>query len=272
MPRLTDRAARVTTRKHFAACGTGRLLLFASLASAALGLGGCATPGPNHTYVASMGDEPILDLSAGNPTAKIPCYLFSANTLYGIAYDPFTDHLFLRVLPGNFVRVIDRPARSIKYDFTAEGLPSNGGGDLAIRSRDRHLFFAHPTEPLLVETTLVGKHIRDIRLQGLAGAPSGVAYDQSLNQFFILSGGATDQISTYSLAGKRLGTVSLDRNVRLTALAFDSVARELYAPLSTESAIGIFNLQGRLLRTLAVPSEQDHDHVDVGERSLIRLF
>ena len=91
MPRLTDRAARVTTRKHFAACGTRRLLLFASLASTALGLGGCATPGPNHTYVASMGDEPILELAAANPIAKIPCYLFSAKIVDGSAVDPFTD-------------------------------------------------------------------------------------------------------------------------------------------------------------------------------------
>ncbi len=267
MPRLTARAARVTTRNP-----PSPIVLLVVLICAVLCAGGCSTPGPNHTYVAATGDAPILDFTAGAPAAKIPSYLFSVNELYGIAYDPFTDHLFLRVVPGNFIRVIDRPARAIKYDFTAEGLPAKGGGDLAIRSRDRHLFFVHPTEPMLVETTLRGKHIRDIKLERLYGPPSGVAYDQKLDRFFILTGGDLSKITAYSLAGNRLGAVGLDRNVLLTSLAFDSVAREFYVPLQDESAIGVFNLKGNLVRTIPVPSTQSRDHVDVGPRSLIRLF
>jgi len=265
MQRLTDRAARVTTRKH-------TLLLAAALACVVFGAGGCSTPGPNHTYVAATGDAPILDVVEGAPMADIPSHLFSVNELYGIAYDPFTDHLFLRVVRGNFIRVIDRPARRIKYDFVAEGLPSKGGGDLAIRSRDRHLFFIHPTDPVLVETTLRGKHIRDIRLEGLTHSPSGVAYDQKFDRFFILTGGDLSAITAYSLDGKRAEAVGLDRNVLLTSLAFDSVAREFYVPLHDESAIGVFNLKGNLLRSVPVPSTQGRDHVDVGPRSLIRLF
>jgi hypothetical protein len=246
--------------------------LLAALACVALAAAGCSTPGPNHTYVAATGDEPILDFTAGAPVTNVPSHLFLENKIYGIAYDPFTDHLFLRTVPGNFIRVIDRPARTIKYDFTAEGLPAKPGGDLAIRSRDRHLFFVHPAEPVLVETTLRGKHIRDIKLESLYEPPSGVAYDQKLNRFFVLTGGDLSKITTYSLDGKRLGAVGLDRNVLLTSLAFDSVAREFYVPLHDESAIGVFNLKGNFLRAIPVPSTQKRDCVDVGPRSFIRLF
>ena len=266
MPRLTAQTDRVTTRNP-----RSRTVLLAALACVALGVAGCATPGPNHTYVSTAGDAPILDLATDKPTVTIPSHLAYANELYGMAYDPFTDHLFLRLAPGNFVRVIDRPARSIKYDFNVESLPA-GDGDLAIRSRDRHLFFAHPTEPLLVETTLYGKHVRDIRLEGLYAPPSGVAYDQKLNEFLILSGGDLSKVTTYSIDGKRLGAVGLDRNVQLTSLAFDSAAREFYVPLHGEAAIGVFSHQGLLLRTIPNADTRGNDRIDVGPRSLIRLF
>ena len=264
MPRLTTASTRETTRKH-------GLLLAVALTAATLGMGGCATPGPNHTYVAATGSAPILDLATGTPTIEMPSPLRLADDICGIAYDPFTDHLFARISPGNYIRVIDRPARAIKRDFTVEGLPE-GQGDLAIRSSDRHLFFVHPAGPVLVESTLFGKHVRDIPLEALQGLPSGVAYDQKRDQFLVLTGGDLAQVTVFSLAGKRLGAVGLDRNVLFTALAFDSVAREIYVPLHDESAIGVFDTKGHLLRTLPVPSTQSRDHVDVGPRSLIRLF
>jgi len=262
MPLPTTGATRETTRNH-----RGLLILPVIL----LALAGCATPGPNHTYVAATGAAPILDLATGVSMTEAPSHLRAADDIYGIAYDPFTDHLFLRIAPGNFIRVIDRPARAIKYDFKVEGLPE-GPGDLAIRSRDRHLFFVHPTKPVLVESTLFGKHVRDIPLEALQGPPAGVAYDQKLNRFLILTGGDLASVATYSLDGKRLGAVALDRNVLLTALAFDSVAREIYVPLHDESAIGVFDLKGHLLRALPIPAAHGRDHVDVGPRSFIRLF
>jgi len=88
----------------------------------------------------------------------------------------------------------------------------------------------------------------------------------------ILAGSPPPRITGYTLDGKRQGSVSLDRHVRFASLAFDSVAREFYVPLEDESAIGVFNLKGHLLRTLPVPATQNLSHVDVGERSLIRLF
>lgn len=260
MPRLTRRAAALTTRKLAAPAALATLLLC-----------GCATPGPNHAYLAGRADAPIIDVRPGVPDVEVPTYLASFNELYGIAYDPFTDHLFLRVFPGDFIRVIDRPARAIKRNFYVPSLPA-GPGDLAIRSRDRHLFFAHPVEPVIVETNLYGRFVRNITLDLLAGPPSGVAYDQKNDRLLILQGGDLTSVGTYDLAGKRLSGVALDRNVRLGSLAYDSVAAELYVPLADENAVGIFGADGLLLRTLPVASPDSHRFVDVGPRSLLRMF
>ena len=160
MPRLTRPAPGLTTRKRSArACRPfARPPLLAALAGVLL-CTGCSTPGPNHAYLASFSEQPIIDVRPGSPDVSVPTYLSLVKELYGIAYDPFTDHLFLRTAPGNFVQVIDRPARAIKRTFTVKGLPP-GPGDLAIRSRDRHLFFVHPTLPAIVETTLFGVIVR----------------------------------------------------------------------------------------------------------------
>jgi hypothetical protein len=237
-----------------------------------LGLAGCATPGPNHTYVASRAQNPVIDLQPGHPEVAVPTYLSASNTLYGIAYDPFTDHLFLRVYPGNFIRVIDRPARKIKRSFTVAGLPV-GGGDLAIRSSDRHLFFAHPTMPAVIESTLYGQFVRTLSLDTLAGPPAGVAYDQKQNRLYILSSGEPAQVSTYDLTGKRLGCVTLERDVSRSSLAYDSGAAEFHLRLSGEAAIGVFNRQGVWQRSLPLAStDPTGAFIDVGPRSLLRLF
>ncbi len=237
--------------------------IFASL------LAGCATPGPNHTYVASRTRETVIDLPPDGATnIEVPAYLKTQDALSGIAYDPFTDHLFLRVAPGNFVQVIDRPARKIKRRFTVEGLPP-GGGDLAIRSRDRHLFFAHPDVPQVVETTLYGRLVRSIPLEDLSSPPTGVAYDQKRNHILILSGDA--RVVFYDTRGKRLEEISLERAVSPGSLAYDSAAGEIVAVLPGEPAVGFFDTQGRLLRTLPSGGEPDA-FIDVGPRSFIRMF
>ena len=152
-----------------------------TMISIVLGGFGCATPGPNHLYLLNPGQPDTIQnhASTGIETRDIPSHLESADVLLGLAYDSYTDHLFLRLAPGNAFRVVDRPDRSIKREFTATDIPANGGGDLAIRSRDRHLFLSHPTQPALIEITLYGKFIRLITLEQFTGAPSGIAYDQT---------------------------------------------------------------------------------------------
>lgn len=244
--------------------------LFPLLATA-LVFSGCSTPGPTHAYLASRAENPIFDLGPNAPAVEIPSHLIAVNELYGIAYDPFTDHLFLRVFPGDFVRVLDRPARKPKRSFIVQGLPP-GRGDLAIRSRDRHLFFAHPSEPVVLETTLYGRAVRTIRLDNTETPPAGVAYDQANDRLLILHPGSPARISTCDLSGKPIGDVTLERDVRQVSLAYDSTAREFYAPLLHEAMVGVFDVEGRLLRTLAEPADAAHDFIDVGQRSLLRLF
>jgi hypothetical protein len=260
-------------------------VLLAALSLLALALSGCATPGPLHLYTtASTQPELITDTGAA-PSADIPAFFAPGETLTGLAYDPFTDHLFLRLAPGNVVRVVDRPARAIKRTYTVAELPATAGGDLAVRPRDGHIFFAHPTLPALVETDRFGAFIRTLTLATLNAPPAGVAYDAAHNQLLILSGGDLARITTHTVDGARVASVALDRTVGLLTLAFDSDTRELYIPLAPQSplvssienqkseiknppALGVFNLEGHLLRTLP----QSATFIDLGPRSLLRLF
>ena len=264
--RLTPKLRRKTNRKPPA----GFALLLAGL----LGLAGCMTPGPNHVYLAPAAGEgaTILDLAESQPDVEVPACLAPGDQVLGVAYDPFTDHLFLRLAPGNHVRVVDRPARRIKREFDVAGLPPTGGGDLAIRSRDRHLFFVHPTEPVIVEITIEGEFVRRIPLEGVSAPPAGLAYDQQHNQLLTLTGGDLATVSVYDLDGHRLRGIGLGRNVKLGALAYDSVAAELFVPLADKSAIGVFDLQGELRRQLPVPASPDRPFLDVGPRSFLRIF
>lgn len=249
-------------------------LLALLLIGVVIGGAGCATPGPNHLYAISPSNpETITDYAApGIETLNVPSYLEANETLLGLAYDSYTDHLFLRLAPGNKFRVVDRPDHSIKYNFTAPDVPTTGGGDIAIRSRDRHLFLSHPTDPALIEITLYGKYVRTIPLEKFNSAVRGVAYDQKRHRFYLLRGGDLAHIVTYDLDGRRLSGTALDRDVQLTTLAYDSDAREFYAQLLQSSQIGVFNEEGHLLRTIDLGSGNNDAQFDVGPRSFLRLF
>jgi len=79
-------------------------------------------------------------------------------------------------------------------------------------------------------------------------------------------------VSTHELDGRQVSAVALDRDVTLTALAYDAEKRELYAPLAREAALGVFDEAGHLVRTLPLPAGETLRFVDVGPRSLIRVF
>lgn len=234
---------------------------------------GCSTPGANHVYLATSDrHEAIQDVSPSEgSTATVPNYLRPSETLLAFAYDPYTDHVFMRLAPGLRFRVIDRPARKVKRAFYSSALPP-GGTDLAIRSRDRHLFVAHPTDPALTELGQRGEFIRTIIFQDLSGPPQGVAYDRHEDAILILIAGESAVVSRYSNDGRLLGRTPLDRPIAPGNLAFDADARETYAQLSDESAIGIFDEQGHLRRTMPVSSTAQPLHFDVGPRSLVRMF
>ena len=252
----------MTTRKHFAAlAGAGALLL-------ALAFSGCATPGVLHVYAIETPSGARVRDTGQPATADVKSFLEDGEQLTGFAYDPFTDHFFLRLAPGNRLRVVDRPARAIKREFVVEGLAADGrGGDLAIRPRDGHVFFLQPGASAIMETSRLGKRVREFALAGVSGA-TGLAYDARDNRLFALHADGRE-ISFHDTDGQRLGGVTLDRAVA-ASLAFDEETREFYAPLrETRGAIGVFGADGRLVRTLE-PSGAAF--VDVGPRSFVRVF
>lgn len=252
----------MTTRKVL------RLLL--PLAAALLGLGGagCATRGPLHVYAVSAAQShPIVDDGDGGRT-DVPSFLEPADRLDGFAYDPFTDHFFLRLDPGNRIRVVDRPARAIKREFTIEGAPA-GGGDLAVRPRDGHLFLLGPLPGQILETTRLGKLLGEFRLASPAGRPVGLALDTVQDRLLVLDVDG-QRVTLHDLRGQAIGEIRLQRPAG-SALSFDSEQREFYAPLRDAPAeIGVFAEDGRLRRTLSIPKTLGL--VDVGPRSFIRVF
>lgn len=201
-------------------------------------------------------------------TAEAPSFLAADETLTGFAYDPFTDHFFLRLAPGNRVRVVDRPARSIKREFTVATLPASGGGDIAVRPRDGHLFFLHPLRPIVIETSRLGKPVREIVLANMKAAARGIALDSRTNRLLVLHADGR-AVSLHGTDGRRLDEMTLDQPVA-PSIAIDSERSHLYAPLASESGtLGVFDLEGKLLRRLEAGNAE---FVEVGPRSFIRVF
>lgn len=257
----------MTTRKLATPAGSNAASLWAGLA--ALLVAGCATPGPLHTYTIAPAQPTIVhDFVGDAPAAEVPDFLAAGETITGFAYDPFTDHFFLRLAPGNRMRVVDRPARAVKREFEAEGTPATGGGDLAVRPRDGHLFLTHPSEPALLELNRFGKLIRSLPLATLAGPAAGVAFDAARDRLLVLAGGHEPHVTVHDLDGRLIATIALDRPVAAGALGYDAEQRELYAPLADARAVGVFSEEGKLRRTLPLPAA----FLDVGPRSFLRMF
>lgn len=251
------------------------LLALGLAAASLLGLSGCSTPGVAHAYLYSpaAGETTVRDIDplTGAELAQIPAFANESEQVLGLTYDPYTDHLYLRLFPGNIVRVVDRPANRVKRVTVAPSLPL-GGRDLAIRSRDRHLFFTDPNAPALIETELYGGLENYIRLQGLETPAWGVAYDALKDELLILPQEISDRVLRYDLDGHPVGELPLERAVQGGSLAYDSVDRTCYASLADGSAIGVFDLKGRLLRRLPRPAAGREVFIDIGPRSLLRLF
>lgn len=235
---------------------------------------GCSTPGPGHAYLYSPAlGSTIRDVDpfSGAELAGVPAYVAVDEPVLGMAYDPFTDHFFIRLFPGNRVRVVDRPASAIKREFVAPSLPL-GGHDLAVRSRDRHLFFTDPNGPGLIETNANGELQRYLRLEGLEVPPRGVAYDPVDQALLVLANEHADRVLRFDMDGRALGAVELGAMVEGASLGFDADAREFFASLADGTAIGVFDSQGRLLRRLPRPASGRETFIDIGPRSLLRLF
>jgi hypothetical protein len=257
---VTRRPRDGATRKP----GTPALLAAALLLSTT----GCATRGPLHVYSLSTGAErPVLDFGAGG-SAEVPSFLAEGDRVTGFAYDPYTDHFFLRLAPGNRIRVVDRPARAIKRELEIKGAPE-GSGDMAVRPVDGHIYLLGPAPGRLLRCTRLGKFLGELTLEGAAADATGLAFDMGRDVLLVLGEGGR-RVTVHDLSGRRASTVTLDRRAG-PSLAFDADQREFHAPLPDHPGeIGIFSGDGRFLRSTRAPAGSTL--VDVGPRSFIRVF
>ena len=269
VPLMNATFMRAVTRRSRP--GATRKPAFSSFAAAGvltLALAGCATRGPLHVYtLAAGGERPVLDVGA-NTNAEVPSFLGDEDRVTGFAYDPYTDHFFLRLAPGNRIRVVDRPARAIKRELEIKGAPE-GAGDLAVRPRDGYVYMLGPTPAQLPYCTRLGKYLGELTLEKPAPNATGLAFDMVKDALLIL-GDEGRRVTAHDLTGKKVAEVKLERPAG-PALAFDSDQREYHAPLPDQPGeIGVFDEQGRFLRGTSAPAGSPL--IDVGPRSFIRVF
>ena len=246
-------------------------LLRAALSAAVLGLGGCATQGPNHVYVTSAGAGEIRDLGPGG-TATLPAVSDNEQVL-GLAYDFNTDHLFLRLAPAQLIRVIERPSGKVLREMPLAGdLHAAGPADLAIRSRDRHLFAVHPDGRSVVELTLFGEPLRRLGLPDLGGGIGGLAHDQRDDRLLVLTTASPARVAAVDPDGNVTHYVTLAETVAPVSLGFDSEGRRYYVPLADGRTLGEFDEEGRLVARHDLPGGTPITGLDAGQRSFVRVF
>lgn len=240
------------------------------LAVASLLLAACSTPGPAHLYSVADRATTIHDVAlTPDRSADTPSCLAAGDELLGFAYDPFTDHLFLRLAPGNHIRVVDRPARKIKLEFDLEGVDLRGGGDLAVCPRTGHIYFIDRSAATLVETTRFGKFVGRVTLAGRSQPAAAIAFDMRQEQLLVLDGDGR-AVSRFTRGGDLVGTLTLEDPVG-RSLGYDADRRELYGIARDHpNEVSVFDEQGRRVRT--IPIAAGDTFLDVGPHSFFRMF
>jgi hypothetical protein len=262
IPPLTTAAAGKTTRKAPAARAAAALALALTA--------GCATPGPLHRYAFAPGQpDRVADLGPTGAGA-VPSLLAPGERVTGLAYDPFTDHLFLRLAPGDRIRVVDRPARRLKRELElADGTKGTLGGDLAVRPRNGHLFLLTGPAGDVAEHTRLGRPVRRFALEGVAEAPRGLAFDATRDELVALAADGRT-VSRHDLAGRRRGAIRL-ATAAAGPLACDGAIGELHAVLAGEAGeVGIFGPDGAQRGTWRAGGPGAL--IDLGPRSFLRVF
>jgi len=259
-----------------------RVALARGLALAAVlgGAGGCSTPGPSHVYWAESAGTALHDLAtASGERHTLEGYVANNEIVVGLAYDHFTDFLFLRLAPGDVVRLVNRPAAARDRDLmlaaelaVAPGETSLNALDLTVRPRDRHLFAVHPREPAIVEVTLAGAMVRKIPLAHPPPGPiGGLAFDVRRDRLVVLFAGSPAVLAEVALDGTVVRQTNLAAAVRPVSLGCDAEAGEYFVPLAG-GAIGAFDRDGRLLRQHDVPAGTSPAAIGAGPRAFLRLF
>lgn len=237
---------------------------------------GCATPGPNHLFLAGAGPAPIHDVSTGGEAENVealPGMVAPGERVVGLAYDYNTDYLWLRVMPWNQLRVVNRPAKRIEanYAFGEPRFdPTVVSLDLATRSADLHVFAVSDSGRAIVELTRRGVRLREFAIGDGARPIGGLSYDQRHDRLLVLWSDGQPTVAICDRDGAVQHTVVLQAPVDARSLGFDSDRQVLFVPLPRADRIGEFDLGGRLLHERAVP--EGTWALDAGPRSMVRVF
>lgn len=246
----------------------------------ALGLGGCATPGPTHVYWAAASSSALHDLeTASGERRTLDGHVKKGEVIVGLAYDYFTDYLFLRLSPGDVIRIVNRPAgtrvRDLKLTPEVAVSPDEtavNSLDITVRSRDRHIFAIDPRETAIIEFTLAGEMIRRIKIASPPRGPiGGLGFDQHRDHLVVLFASSPAVLAEVTLDGTIVHQTNLAAAVHPVSLGCDSDAGEYFVPLA-DGAIGAFDRDGHLLRTHRVPAGVTPAAIGAGPRAFLRLF
>jgi hypothetical protein len=245
-----------------------------------IGLGGCATPGPTHVYWAAASGLTVYDLeTASGDRRSLDGQIKKGEEIVGLAYDQFTDYLFLRLKPGDVIRIVNRPAGSPVRDLKltpeialAPGETPMNSLDLTVRSRNRHLFAIDPREPVIVEFTLAGEMVRKIKLANPPRGPvGGLGFDDRRDRLVVLFASSPAVLAEVTLDGTIVHQTNLAATVHPVSLGCDAEAGEYFVPLA-DGAIGVFDREGHLLRSHQVPAGVAPAAIGAGPRAFLRVF
>lgn len=232
---------------------------------------GCATSGPNHVYLTAAGSAAVHDI--GPAAAAVDHAVAPGEQVLGLAYDFNTDHLFLRLAPAQVIRVIERPSGKILREMPVpDDLKTTNPADLAVRSRDRHLFAVGPDARSIVELTLFGESIRCLELRGPAEPIGGLAYDQKNNRLLVLAATSPARLGSVAPDGFVMYYVTLAGVVRPVSLGYDSASGHCFVPLADGTSLGEFDAAGALVQTHRAEGAGAITAVDAGPRSFVRVF
>lgn len=236
-------------------------------------LGGCATPGPTHLYMAGAGDRPVWDHSLqGEDHDAIGGLLAETDQVVGLGYEYNTDYIWLRMAPGDRLVTIKRSMRQVWYDYDLpaafaanESMPL----DLAVRAFNRMVYAAMPEPGVVGKVTRYGKVQVSFRPGGEPRVIGGLAWDQVADQLLVLY---VDEGEVVAYANESDATrrVKLQADVDAWSMGYDSNRSRYYVPLRGGEWIGEFDAQGRLIDRLALPDGVRG--IDAGQRALVRIF
>jgi hypothetical protein len=222
-----------------------------------------------HVYLVEEGGQRNIVDFANNTTHEGPSFLEEADVVTGFAYDPFTDHFFLRLAPGNQIRVVDRPAQAIKREFAIDGLAVPSAGDMAVRPRDGHLFLLQENGRAVAEASRLGKMIRTFPFTPTSTEGVAIALDPKAEQFFVLHSDGR-RITIHDLTGRQSGEVTLEQRAG-KFLGFDAEKNEFYTTSADGAATFlVFTREGRLKSAYPLPLPTAF--IDIGPRSFVRVF